>query len=369
MNRVVPDRIVESKRALRAQIINHFRHWIMLVVNAIIVAVFMTLSWAIAGVLARFFHAQDLPVVVLAITGALASIFIVGTEGIRAEAASLIFHAEDRYLNELATPDAGYFTHRVFLQVDRSQANFLGQFLDVPANRKEIMLVLRQGPKKDWRGRRSYSLGIIQKQIKPLFEDKYASIRPKLQWVCFVTRRKKFVAYMPFEVFAVDVIHGHNQEYETLLNTADPTEFEKKLQEHSDDAIFPLAKRSTPTHILNLFSTSVPDGSSRKKAMLTLIDKDRDEGMLVSSDRKPVGVVSMRTLAEGLLKTRNDPDWVRDWRADKDDSPPDAGNDERFDHEEEDIEPTQKIEGIPSGPELELVPAAEAPTDASTEPL
>jgi hypothetical protein len=243
------------------------------------------------------------PSLLLALTCALSAIFIPIYYAATRDGHARTWAAIRRKLDSRSTPDSGYFTHRVELQTDRRKAIFLEQFLNIPRERSEILLVLRQCRKRSAKSKnRPYHMHDMTEQIQALLDsDTLAVARDKIKWVCFATRRGEFVAYQDFEVFVFNFIFGKKKEYEDILNIDAIDSFRERIARHRYDEWDSKAGYDNPSTIFGLQFDAVVEGRTKREILANLIDDKSGHRMLVSRDRLPVGVVSIQTLVRDVL--------------------------------------------------------------------
>jgi hypothetical protein len=209
------------------------------------------------------------------------------------------------FIHRLVTPcrpDDDPYNSQVELQGDSSvqQANFLGEFLKVPAPAPRALLILKQ-TKKEWLTRQPYTTDGIYAQLRARKRDKRAS-KIKIDWVCFVTKHRTFVAYQPFDAFEAEILEKRNAKYADILCEPDTATFCKRLNE--EIAAYTRYKDTRvpiPNTIPRLATALLPDSLTKKQAILELARKDATEGMLASKDRKPLGMVTLPRLVKSTF--------------------------------------------------------------------
>lgn len=223
------------------------------------------------------------------------------------------------HLLRRASPDCGdYYAPQIEFQIRRRDSAFKKQFTNLPAERREVILLLKQVASNKRRDS-GYELSSLQSQIEIAVQQiddknkKFGGTQTKLRWVCFVTKYGKFVAFEDFNVFRVRVCQHHAQEYVNILNTPDTGRFVELIKWHADIYVFQRTEGIDPVntaHTKLSFEQVIPDlllgaiteGKSRAQVLQEMCELESDHAMLVTRrDHKPVGVISVLGLAEQLL--------------------------------------------------------------------
>jgi hypothetical protein len=280
------------------------------------------------------------------------------------------FHGQ-RFAQELldrlrypAFPDGGYYTARVLLKPTKRRFWFDTQLWLLPRSVPEIMIVASQIQHES----RKYDIDGIKDQFSALekrLETRGQSPWRLLNWVCFTTRNGQFVAYQPFNVFDHEVVGKGVNTMIGILNTFDEKKFSEEIEKRRGNEFashFPFdALRET-------WMQSCPDGTSNLGALRHLLAEGDDHMMLVSSDGKPHGVLTLRNLVRnlfaGLLDGEAAPNFTAPSPADGGEQQPESAESE--DEQSEDF--TQSFAAAIDNEVRDALPRSDGPLDSEGAP-
>jgi len=179
--------------------------------------------------------------------------------------------------------------------------NFLNEFRSVPLDAKSVVLVLRQSRKKLWYGKPPYTVESMIRQLEKRKNDARAAKIP-VEWVCIENKYNTFEAYLSYARFETDILHCKNPAYAELLNIGEVEEFRRKLQDHKDgeDGLKKTCV-ARPNTILGLNAYHLPMWVTRRQVLTKLLETGNNDVMLVSDDRKRLGIVTLNNLLRKAL--------------------------------------------------------------------
>ncbi|MBI3676649.1 MAG: hypothetical protein HY243_08535 [Proteobacteria bacterium] len=212
-----------------------------------------------------------------ALSGILAAVFY----SVRREAEAANWTRLERTLETRATPDSGYYTHRLEIRKAGKERDFLDQFAHIPADSREAMLVLRQNASRNPR-ESGYEAESIRDQVMKADSHLDRLVSPRIAWLCLTDRKGRFVAYESYDAFRTQALRSGVRGYADVLNVRDTEEFNTRIG----------------VHIGSDFSAHVlQEGVSKREALAQMMAQGWDHAMIVSrGDRKPVGIATLRGL-------------------------------------------------------------------------
>jgi hypothetical protein len=213
------------------------------------------------------------------------------------------FLERERLLDGPCQPDGAPYNFTVEMQkaTFSDRENFLNEFRSVPKTAKNVVLVLRQSRKKLWYGKPPYTVESMIRQLQRRKDDARAS-EIGIAWVCIENKYKTFEAYLSYARFESDVMHCRNPAYADLLSTGDLEEFRRKLQDHKDgEADLKKACVVKPNTIVGLSEDHLPATATRREVLSRLAASGKSEVMLVSDDRKRLGMLTLGNLVKTIF--------------------------------------------------------------------
>jgi hypothetical protein len=238
------------------------------------------------------------------------------------------FRRREQLLDGDCKPDGA--PYNAFVVMRRAgfsdRENFLNEFRSVPAEAKNIVLVLRQTRTKIWYGKPPNTVESMKRQLEHRNKDTRAS-KIEIKWVCIENQHSTFEAYLSYARFEADILYCQNPAYAELLNQSDIADFRSKLADHLKNEQ-ELKKECVvkPAAIVGLKQHYLPSTLKRREVLSRLVEKEESEVMLVSDDRKRLGMVTLgglvkRTFASFLpgdgekqLLERKIQDWTEQCR-------------------------------------------------------
>jgi hypothetical protein len=225
-------------------------------------------------------------------------------------------HARERKQAGHCEPDGEPHNAAVFLRgataFDRE--NFLNEFRSIPKEANEIVLVLRQTRRPSWFRGTPYTFDSMRRQIEARQEalrmarakaEKKSTpfVEPAVAWVCFVTKHNTVEAYQPYSRFEDDILKCGNQTYVDLINDGNVYSFRDrviKLMDESKSCVMgPKPVRALGNNFLPANLTG-KERLTRKQALAWLVRLRKSEAMLVTNERKRLGMVTIYSLVDQL---------------------------------------------------------------------
>lgn len=208
------------------------------------------------------------------------------------------FHSFLTGLDSPCRPDNDPYISKVILQgrSNFERANFVGEFLSIPASTPSALLVLKQTGKSLWQNQPPYTVESMYAQLVARRSDERAK-NIKIDWVCFVTKHFTFVAYQPFDAFEEDIMMNKNSEYATILCEPDPVKFRSRIDERIAAYKKQRTERVAQQNVIpRLKKGNLPDNLTKKMVMYMFAKTGEDEAMLTSDEKKPLGMVTLSHL-------------------------------------------------------------------------
>jgi hypothetical protein len=219
-----------------------------------------------------------------ALSGILAAIFY----SIRREAEASNWVRLERLLDTRATPDSGYYTHRLEIRKAGKERDFLEQFALIPRDSGEALLVLRQNASRNPRDV-GYEAESIRDQVMKADSHLERLDSPRIAWLCLTDRKGRFVAYETYEAFRTQALRSGVRGYADALNIRDADEFNARIGAHIGS---------------DFMAHALVEGLSKREALAQMMAQGWDHAMVVSKgDRKPVGIATLRGLIAEIFPT------------------------------------------------------------------
>ena len=213
-------------------------------------------------------------------------------------------HTENqRRFEGVCRPDSDPFNTAVVIRgnVWCDRENFLNEFRAVPEDATGVVLVLRQTPAAKHHFSMPYAFESMRRQLEARSKHPELS-KIKVDWVCFENKFHTVEAYMSYGRFESDILERKNTAYAQLLSITGAAQFRKFLADHSLlDGEQKKTGISRPDTICGLEKRWTSHKFSKLDVLTIMLEGGAGDIMLVSKDRKRLGIVTLAGLVKVLL--------------------------------------------------------------------
>jgi len=237
-------------------------------------------------------------IVALLVAAIFSGIVIAFLRAFDAETTTDTYERREYELRGTVHPDGA--PHNAFAELRSATAvdkyNFVNELRSIPDDARNVTLVLRQTRRKCWLFEPPHTIESMERQLRQRNGDEKAR-KIDLKWVVILNRHETFEAFMPYSRFENDILKCRKTAYATLLSERDLAKFKdaiadhiKRSKEQSDSCM------NQGDTIAELSVDALPMGQSRKDILTALMEKKWREAMLLTSDYKRYGIVTLFAL-------------------------------------------------------------------------